>query len=102
MQLVRNLLEIHGYRQVKFKICKENAGSLNHTTADPEQASAMPQQTQNKPQPHQSRHRARVSMLGGGGGAGHQENMLQTLTLSIQAKMEINKLDQQTTLIQSC
>lgn len=67
MQLVRNLLEIHGYRQVKFKICKENAGSLNHTTADPEQASAMPQQTQNKPQPHQSRHRARVSMLWGGG-----------------------------------
>lgn len=36
MTFVRNLLEMHGYQQVKFKICKENTGSLNYTKADPE------------------------------------------------------------------
>lgn len=41
MQYVRILLEIHGYQQVKFKICKENAGSLNYTKVDPEKEQAF-------------------------------------------------------------
>lgn len=69
MQFV-NLLEIHSYGQAKFKICKENAGSL----------------TQNK-----NKHSY--------GGGGHQENMPHILTFSIQAKIKINKLEQQTELL---
>lgn len=37
MKLVRCLLEIPTYQQVKFKICKQNAGSLNYTQADSDQ-----------------------------------------------------------------